>query len=191
MTMPANTRVCRFKVVLLGDPEVGKTSLIQRYVSHAFSEVYQKTIGMSVAKHPEFFIMDGFGSIEVQLTIWDIMGQRPSLELLHGAYFEGAKGALAVFDVTRRKSFEAVRYWVEQVRKVEPRMPILVIGNKTDLVDRQDVSDEEAREGCKAMGLAYLPASAKTGLNVEAAFGRLAQDVFVAFSPPESRARAA
>ncbi len=188
--MPIVHRVCKFKVVLLGDPEVGKTSLIRRYVHQSFSEDYQKTLGMSVAKRPEFVLLERGQSVETQLTIWDIMGQHASVELLKHSYLEGARGGLVLFDVTNPKSFEGLHYWLDLARHHEPRMPILVLGNKADLVDQRQLSDEEAEAACRAMGLQYLPASAKTGLNVQAAFARLALEIYSKLAPPEARTEA-
>ncbi len=171
-----------YKIVLLGDSGVGKTSLIRRYVHDAFDEGYLATIGTRVSKHSDVVSLEGGRGVQVNLVIWDVMGNRKILELLGDAYFDGARGALAVFDASRRKSLEGLKDWIDAARREEPRMPIIVLGNKADLVERRTVTDGEATEFCRSLGLPYLPTSAKTGLNVEAAFRRLSMEALRTFA---------
>ncbi len=179
-----------YKVILMGDSGVGKTSLIRRYVRNYFDEGYLATIGTTVSKHVELVTLEEGKSVEVNLTVWDIMGNKRILDLVGDAYFYGARGALAVFDVTRRETLKGLGDWIQAARKEEPRMPIVVLGNKADLADERRVTNDEARAHCQGLGFPYLPTSAKTGLNIEAAFGMLTRRVLAVFAPSGGGARA-
>ncbi len=172
--MQGAKRTFKGKVVLLGAPEVGKTSLIRRYVINAFDEHYIQTLGTVITKRTEVFPLEGGGGLQTDLTIWDIMGQQNVLAILKDVYFSDLQGALAVFDVTRPETLQALKDWFLAARWYNPKAALLVLGNKVDLADQRRVTDEEAKEFCNVLGLPYYPASAKTGLNVETAFRHLA-----------------
>lgn len=178
--------VYQYKILLIGEPEVGKSSLVRRYVHHAFDERYLATLGTVISGRPERLVLEDGSPVQVNLTIWDVMGQEGSLDLLGQAYFHGARGALAVFDVTRRGTLEGLRKWIEAGLRAEPRMPLVVLGNKSDMETRRQVRDEEVRAFCDSLHLPYYPTSAKTGLNVEAAFKLLCGEVLARFSSVRS-----
>lgn len=174
-------REVKFKAILLGESGVGKTSLLRRYVQGSFSEGYIRTIGTTVSKRVDNLSLEGASGVEATLMIWDIMGNRRFIDLLGEAYFDNSQGALAVFDVTRRETFDALEDWVSAARKSQPEMPVVVLGNKSDLRDSRAVTDEVARAKWGSEDLTYIPTSAKTGLNVEAAFRRLALEILRTF----------
>lgn len=182
--MPPQTRRYRYKVVLLGDSQVGKTSLIRRFVDRSFHEDYQKTLGAVISKHTEPMTTPEGEVVEVSLIIWDIMGQKGLRDLLREAYLNEARGALAVFDVTRRETLEGLQEWIDGTRAHDAKIPVMVLGNKNDLVDRRAVTEEEARSFCLSQGLQYLPTSAKTGFNVEEAFHRLTKEILKLYAGP-------
>ncbi len=175
MQVQGQVKLLRLKIVLLGDGGVGKSSLIARYVHQAFREDYLKTLGAAISKRTEEFHTRGEVLLRAEMTIWDIMGQKRLFDLVQEAYLTGAVGGLAVFDVTRRETFDGLRGWVATAKKENPRMPLVVLGNKSDLEGQRAVTDEMARAFCQEFGLSYYPTSAKSGLNVEVAFRQIAR----------------
>lgn len=156
------------KVCLLGDPGVGKTSLIRRFVEDGFSDKYIHTIGTKVSKKiVEFSDLN----TRVSLLTWDIVGQK-SIGLLE-SYFKGAAGALVVCDVTRDDTLSSVDDWVKNVRKVAGDVPIVVIANKSDLLENAVVDPQMVAIAARRYGAPYYMTSAKTGTNVELAFNAI------------------
>ncbi len=179
--MPGRTKAS-YKIVLMGESGVGKTSLVRRFVQHSFDEGYMVTLGAVVSKHVDLLSLQDGTDVEVNLLIWDIMGQKGFMDLLKEAYFHGAMGALAVFDITRQETLEGLRHWIEAARQGEPQIPIVVLGNKSDLVAQRMVTNDAARGFCTALALPYFPTSAKTGLNVETAFRFLSREALRIFA---------
>src|SRR3990172_3646126 len=173
-----DVRRMKMKVCLLGGAAVGKTSLIRRFVHDDFSDKYIQTLGTKVSKvdlkvtHPE----DG-AIVQLGMTIWDIMGQKGFRELLKEAYFYGAKGILAVCDITRRTTLDDIDDWIEAVYSITGRIPIQFLANKVDLKDRAEFGESEIRQGTRAYDSPSSFTSAKTGENVEAGFQSLAARV--------------
>jgi len=156
------------KMVLLGDGGVGKTSLINRFVLNKFDEKYIATIGTRISK--KAVIVDDY---EVLLMIWDILGQK-GYERVQWASFKGAEGAFMVVDLTRHSTLESIeRYWIPQLFKATKEIPIIFLGNKSDMPN-WDVQEEELEELAVKYNSTYFLTSAKTGKNVERAFVELA-----------------
>lgn len=153
------------KLCLLGDGAVGKTSLVRRFVFDVFDDKYLMSFGTKVCKK-ELKVKD----VDLDLMIWDILGQKYQ-EALHAAYYRGAAGALAVCDFTRPETMKNLRTWLGSFRSVVGDMPVLLLGNKSDLEKRFELSD--LQEFGKSVGCDVLETSAKTGLNVEVAFAAL------------------
>ncbi len=157
------------KLCLLGDGAVGKTSLVRRYVFDAFDDKYLMSFGTKVTKKSL-----KVGDAEVDLMVWDILGQK-SQESLHAAYYRGAAGALAVCDFTRPETLKSLREWLGSFRSVVGEMPVLILGNKADLEKRFTPAELEAFG--KEVECKVLETSAKTGLNVEMAFQEIGKAV--------------
>ncbi len=172
------SEILKAKVCLVGDLAVGKTSLIRRFVLEAFDDKYQTTLGAKVTKKvlqipmPEHDI-----EARMDLTIWDIMGQPGFQELLRDAYFYGARGILAVADLTRRSTLIDLAGWIDAVEKVVGRIPILIVINKSDLEAQADFGDKAIHGVADAYHAEFLRTSAKTGEGVEEGFGRLGAEV--------------
>ena len=162
------------KVCLVGNPAVGKTSLVRRYVMNSFDDKYLTTVGTKVSKKP-VRVTDPAHDLDadVDLMIWDIMGQPGFREMLKDAYFFDAKGVLAVADLTKRDSLEDLRNWIRAVEGVTGKVPIVVAVNKADLSKEAAYTTAEAVQAAEALGADVFMTSAKTGSNVEEAFRRL------------------
>lgn len=168
----------KMKICLIGEGAVGKTSLIRRYVLDEFDDKYLQTLGTKVSKRELELEVEADGTlIKVDMTIWDIMGQKGFRELLKDAYFYGAKGIIAVCDVTRRNTLEELDDWIEGVYNVSGKIPIQFLANKADLEEQVTMSERDLAQAAKAYDSRYYFTSAKTGKNVERAFLELAKKI--------------
>lgn len=157
---------------------MGKTSLIRRYVLDVFDDKYIATIGTKVTKKDVKAKDPKTGSeADVTLLIWDIMGQPSFREVLREAYFYGAHGAIAVCDVTSKESLTELRYWIKAMSATTGRIPIVFLGNKCDLKDEARVSLDELEVFSKKHEAQAMLTSARTGYNVEQAFGQLVEEM--------------
>jgi small GTP-binding protein len=168
----------KVKVCLVGEAAVGKTSLIRRFVLDNFDDKYIQTLGTKVSKKEmSTHDVDPSGDLKIDMTIWDIMGQKGFRELLKEAYFYGAKGILAVCDATRKKTLEDLDDWIEGVYSVTGKIPIEFLANKIDLKDQLQVTEDDVVQAAKAYDSPFRFTSAKTGENVETAFQSLAERI--------------
>ncbi len=154
-----------FKILLLGDGAVGKTSLVQRFVHNKFAKAYLMTIGME-----PYSRFETINDTKVCLQLWDIAGQERFASMRH-IFYKGSLGALVTYDITRRQSFQNLRKWVEEAKAESPRISLIVVGNKNDMEDLRDVSTEEGQAYADEIGaIGFIETSAKTGDNVADAF---------------------
>jgi Ras-related protein Rab-11A len=160
------------KVALLGDPAVGKTSLIENYISHSFKENYQPTLGVNIVTKNVF--LEEY-NMEIGLLLWDIAGQE-KYDLTRKMFFQGCSGALLVYDVTRYSTFQQITTkWLEDFTKFGNSDGVyILIGNKSDLKDSIKVPTQEGEElAQKINAKEFFETSAKLGENVELAFKKL------------------
>ncbi len=161
------------KVVLLGDPAVGKTSLIKKYVQDVFDDRYLNTIGAKVMKKNLGVHNHGTGEIvDLKLILWDIAGQE-SFATVKKAYYKGASGALLVCDSTRKETMEHVHHWIENLFDVSGVIPLIIIVNKADLEKDAAFTPDEVRKEFQPYEAPVFTTSAKTGYNVEMVFHEL------------------
>lgn len=160
------------KLCLLGDGAVGKTSLVRRYVFDVFDDKYLMSFGTKVTKK-SFRV----GEVDLDLMIWDILGQK-SQEALHAAYYRGAAGALAVCDFTRPDTMKNLKTWLGSFRSMVGDMPVIILGNKSDLERTFTLAELEAFGA--SVGCQVIETSAKTGLNVELAFSEMGKKLMEA-----------
>ncbi|MFX1570281.1 MAG: Rab family GTPase [Promethearchaeota archaeon] len=164
-----------FKVVVCGDPGVGKTSTILRFTDHAFMQTYIPTLGVSISEK-SFQVKDD----HVNLILWDIAGQS-KFELMRRHFYKGLEAVILIFDLTNRKSFESIQNWYNDIkRNVIPSKEILtgfILGNKEDLTSERKITSEEGFRIAKELDLEYLETSALTGKNVEESFYKLAESL--------------
>jgi len=166
-----NVTRMRTKVCMVGDGAVGKSSLVRRYVLDVFDDSYLRTLGTKVLKKTIDleFPRDRI-AIQLTATIWDIMGHTEFRHLVADTYFAGAKGILAVADLTRRETLVNLAGWIDGVRQVAGNVPVLMVVNKGDLSDRATFGPAEVREVAEGFGCPHVTTSAKTGKMVPAAF---------------------
>ncbi|GAB4328852.1 MAG: Rab family GTPase [Promethearchaeota archaeon] len=159
-----------FKVVVVGDPEVGKTSLIKRFTQASFTADYIPTVGVNIAKHVVKAKTSTGKDAEVHLMFWDIAGQQ-QFYMLHQPYFAGAEGVIFVFDTTRAQSFTNMKEWHKATVKYGiGSAPAILVGNKIDLRDQRKIIVPMAENLAKQLGIDYYETSALTGENVDKIF---------------------
>ena len=158
-----------FKVLVIGESGSGKTSIITRYVDETFYESCHFTIGI------DFKIKRvSFEDKEMKLQIWDTAGQE-RFRTITSAYYRGCHGIFVVYDVTNKDSFANVEKWVSEARKQAPKdANIVLIGNKSDLESRREISYDVGYQVASSLGVSsFFEVSAKTGSNIREAFDEL------------------
>ncbi|MHA2184412.1 MAG: Rab family GTPase [Promethearchaeota archaeon] len=157
-----------YKVIIVGPGAVGKTSLLNRFVHDEFTLRYKLTIGVDFLTKKLEIKPSEF----VKLHIWDIGGQE-RFKFLHRSFYEGALGALLVFDLSREHTFGSMKTWLSEMRGIIKRdIPKVIIGNKLDLIPEigQTIDRSEVEKYAKGENCSFIETSAKTGENVEKAF---------------------
>lgn len=165
-----------FKIVVLGEGRVGKTSLLRRYLTQSFDGKEAST--QSAAYNDKTITIRG---CKVQLSLWDTAGQE-RFHSLAPIYYRDADGALLVYDITDAQSFERVAKWVKELKQVANNKSgrqtcLCIVGNKMDLRGQAAVSAADSEAYAQSIGARALYASAKSGQGVEDAFSRLSEDV--------------
>lgn len=175
------------KICLAGEPGVGKTSLLYRYVSNTFDKQYATTLGVKVSSRRVVIEDPGRagGPRVVELAIWDIMGHVGFRELFKDAYFKGAQGVILVCDGSRPETLRSVPAWYNAVRSVSGPVPAILLLNKSDLGEAE-TQPSEVEALCKERGWSWLPVSARTGQNVEEAFATLVRLCLPRMTAPPS-----
>lgn len=168
------------KYIVIGDSGVGKSCLLLQFTDKRFESLHDLTIGVEFGAR----VISVNGS-EVKLQIWDTAGQE-SFRSITRSYYRGAVGALVVFDVTKRETFEHVQMWLDDaMTNCYTPITVMLVGNKIDLENQRVVSKEEAEEYAKKKGVAYIECSAKTAENVDSAFIQTAHTIFKKVSQGE------
>ncbi|TFG34062.1 GTP-binding protein [Candidatus Thorarchaeota archaeon] len=164
-----------FKLMVIGEGAVGKTTLVNRYVTGTFERDYKTTIGSQFAvKLTHISPPEADYATGIKIQAWDVAGQA-RFKAVRKMYYSGAAGIIVVFDVTRRRSFTELSKWIQEAdESIGTRVPMLVVGNKTDLPDRAVPSDE-AKRWSEEQGFLYMESSAKTGEGVADMFTVLAE----------------
>ncbi|CAK0835925.1 unnamed protein product [Prorocentrum cordatum] len=161
-----------FKFIIIGDSCCGKSCLLFRFVEDKFDESKQCTIGVEFGAR--IITID---KTQIKLQTWDTAGQEEFRSITR-SYYRGACGALLVYDVTKRATFERIRNWFQEVQQyANEHIAITLVGNKCDL-EPWEVSFEEGAAFAKEHGIAFHQTSAKTSLNVDEAFLQTARTVF-------------
>lgn len=172
--MRVNFSMIKFKVVIAGQKDVGKTSLLRRYATGKFDTSTLSTIGVDF-ETKKINVDD----VEILLNLWDFAGE-PKFRVLFPSYVSGASGALILYDITSKDSLYDLESWMKVIDNVEsPPRTRLLIEHKIDLEDQRQVSRKEAKNFYKKYNLQgeILGASAKTGENVENVFQTLGKEI--------------
>ncbi|CAL4966404.1 unnamed protein product [Urochloa decumbens] len=161
-----------FKIVVIGDSAVGKTQLLGRFTRDEFFLDSKSTIGIEFQTRTV-----DIARRRVKAQIWDTAGQE-RYRAVTSAYYRGALGAMLVYDVTRRHTFEHAARWVDELRAhADKSIVVMLIGNKADLAGGRAVAADEAAAFAEEQGLFFSEASALSGENVERAFLRLLEEI--------------
>ena len=171
---PRELREFVFKIVIIGDAAVGKTSLINRFVENSFSEDYRATLGANIIRKDV-----NLDNTKVRLIMWDLAGQE-KYRVVRSMYFQGCEGALLVYDVTRYHTLDNINNkWLKDYKKhVKKKGAFILIGNKTDLKDQVAIPTERGKElATKIKASHFIETSAKLGENIEEAFSLLVNQI--------------
>ena len=162
------------KIVMLGESSVGKTNIIGRYVYDEFSTNIAPTIGVDSSLKT----IDINGK-RVKLQIWDTAGQE-KFRVISSAYYKNAVGAVLVYDIAKRESFNKLTFWINELRdNASEHISVILLGNKSDLTGEREVATEEAREFAEKQGYFFMEVSAKENDNdcVSKGFEHLVQTI--------------
>ncbi len=165
-----------FKITILGQSAVGKTSLINQFVEGSFQEDYKPTLGANIIRKD---VNIDKVNAKVRLIMWDLAGQE-KYNVIRSMYFQGCVGSLLVYDVTRHDSFAAIESkWLKDFKNyVKKEGAYILIGNKIDLKEQRSVGKEEGEKLAIEIGAStFIETSAKLGMNVEKAFKNLVHQI--------------
>mmetsp|Transcript_8405 Transcript_8405/g.14868 ORF Transcript_8405/g.14868 Transcript_8405/m.14868 type:complete len:193 (-) Transcript_8405:235-813(-) len=170
----------QFKLVLLGETAVGKSSVALRFARDQFLEYQESTIGAAFLT--QSVVVDGN---TIKFEIWDTAGQE-RYHSLAPMYYRGAKAAIVVYDITSKPSFERAQNWVLELQQSgTEKMVIALAGNKADLSSSREVEEEEAQKYATENGLLFMETSAKSNFNISELFETIAKKLPQATPPTE------
>ena len=165
------------KVILIGDSGVGKTNIMSKFLKNQFLEDSKATVGVEFGS--KLFIQQGH---KIKAQIWDTAGQE-KYKAITSAYYKGSKGALVIYDITQKETFANIEKWINDLKcKGDPKITIIIIGNKNDLEEKRQISKEQGEEKAKSFGCAFLETSAFSGDNIEKAFEMMVKEIYDKFT---------
>ena len=169
--MSNKSLITSYKIVLVGDTGVGKSSIATQFANNEFSDFQESTIG--AAFFTKSIEIDG---TSYKIDVWDTAGQE-RYHSLTPMYYRGAKIALIVFDITNLLSYEKMKQWSSEIKNSVNNIVITIVGNKIDLEHTRKVSKEDAIEYCRQEGFEYYETSAKTAENIELIFEKSVKNI--------------
>ncbi len=160
-----NTKEINIKLIIIGDSDVGKTTLIYRYTDNYFNEEISPTVGLD-NKVKKLNIQ----GLQAKIQIWDTAGQE-KYDSLTSQLYKNTDGIILVFDLTNNTSFISIKKYIEKIKKnCDHKIKKLLVGNKVDMKDGIKVNKKDIYDLCKNNCLKYNDVSAKENINVEKAF---------------------
>ena len=168
-------KIIRFKTILIGDASVGKTSILQRFIHNRFKIEYNCTIGV------DYWVksLQIDSQFTVDLQIWDTCGQE-RFKTITRQYYRDTHGCILVFDLTKKETFRNIEIWIEDIKNFgNQEMTILIVGNKSDLVETREIKKEEIDEFVHKYNYNYLEVSALTGENVKLCFESIGRSMAI------------
>ena len=161
------------RLSILGDSHTGKTSIINRFLGQEFSIDMISNIGIDKQET----LMKMKDGQEMKIIIWDTAGQE-RFHSISSSTIKNSQGIIVCFAVDDKKSFENVVTWLEDIREVSEKIPIVLFGNKCDIVDKREVAKEEAEEFANNNNLIYFETSAKDNINLKEGFEKITEDAY-------------
>ena len=161
------------KILTLGDTMVGKSSIVLRYSDDKFDDKIFSTIGIDFKT--KYIKMDGYS---VKVLIWDTAGQE-KFQNIAKTYYNGANGVMLIYDITNRKTFERINFWIKELKENNriDELFIYLVGNKKDMEDKRVISFEEGEKYAKENNINFIEVSAKTGEGIVDLFNNLIKGV--------------
>ena len=161
-----------FKLIIVGDTNVGKTNIMSKYIKDQFNITSKSTIGVEFGTK----ILE-IDNKKVKAQIWDTAGQE-RYKSITSAYYKGAKGAFIVYDITNKSTFESVDKWIKDLNSYgDKNLTMLLIGNKSDLEVKRIINKEEGEEKEKSFELGFIETLAYNGDNIDQAFDIMLKEV--------------
>jgi small GTP-binding protein len=159
----------RIKLIILGDYSVGKTALAARKNDNYFSNLYNTTIGVDFFAYKTYI-----REKPVKVHVWDTAGQE-KFRFIVKSYFNGANGAILVYDITNRKSFEGLKYWLDELKRFEFDGKYTIVGCKCDLENHREVYRHEGENLARSLNGLFYECSAKDNTNIDLLFKELVE----------------
>jgi Ras-related protein Rab-1A len=160
-----------FKILLIGNPSVGKSSIFSQYVDNNYYDLGVSTLGL------DFKIKTiKTDNKYIKLQIWDTGGQE-RFKTITRSYYRGCHGIIIVFDITNRNSFDNIRNWIYEINNHSENTCNILVGNKLDLIDKREITYKEGKEFADMYDLKYIEVSASNNINIDNIFDFLSKEL--------------
>jgi Ras-related protein Rab-11A len=163
-----------FKLILIGDSCVGKSNILLKYLKNQFNENSKTTIGVEFGTKNIII-----NNKRIKIQIWDTAGQE-RYRSITSAYYKGAKGALIVYDITRKNTFDNIDKWITDLKlNGDKNICIIILGNKSDLINKREINKNDGIKKAEMYKTAFLETSALNGDNISKAFDELIEQIVI------------
>ena len=163
-----------FKLILIGDSYVGKSNILLKYLKNQFNENSKTTVGVEFGTKNIII-----NNKRIKIQIWDTAGQE-RYRSITSAYYKGAKGALIVYDITRKNTFDNIDKWITDLKlNGDKDICIIILGNKSDLIDKREINKNDGIKKAEMYKIAFLETSALNGDNISKAFDELIEQIVI------------